>query len=342
MDAQESTLPTAAPPSVIQVEDLRKTYSGGWFGQSYEALRGVSFTVNRGEIFALLGPNGAGKTTLIKVLLGIVRKSQGAARLLDKPAGHRQSRRRVGYLPEQLRLPKHHNSLTALGLLGRLSGMSGAEVKQKQEPLLERVGLAKWAKTPLRKYSKGMLQRLGLAQALLHDPEVLILDEPTDGLDPVGRREVREVLEQLKSEGKTVFINSHLLQEIELFCDRVAIMALGSLRHLGSIDELSAKLDADGALVWMILHGSSDSIDAALQEVVGAIEPAKDASSAVGQQVHRESMEVGERLTISLPDQAAIDHCVDRLRAHGVSIAQLAKKRMTLEDAFLKLIAQES
>ncbi|MCA9174271.1 MAG: ABC transporter ATP-binding protein, partial [Planctomycetales bacterium] len=207
---------------MIEIQDLEKRYRGSWFRAGYHALRGVTLDVRPGEIFALLGPNGAGKTTLIKVLLGIVRKSSGEARLLGSPAGHQASRRKVGYLPEHLRLPRHHTAETALALLGKLSGMSNADIHARRDDVLQRVGLSKWADVPLRKYSKGMLQRLGLGQALLHEPELLILDEPTDGLDPVGRRSVRTVLESLRSEGKTIFINSHLLQEVELFCDRIA------------------------------------------------------------------------------------------------------------------------
>ncbi len=314
---------------VIDVQNLRKTYRGGLFGKSYEALRGVSFSVEPGEIFALLGPNGAGKTTLIKVLLGIVRKTQGSAMLLGKPAGNRQSRQRVGYLPEQLRLPKHHHARTAMSLLGQLSRMSTADIRSRQGGLLQRVGLERWANTPLRKYSKGMLQRLGLAQALLHDPHLLILDEPTDGLDPVGRREVREVLEQLKSEGKTVFINSHLLQEIELFCDRVAILSQGEVRHLGTIDELASKLDTDATTVRITVVGQPEAIEQSLRPTMGP------KASIVCETVGPEAQQV----TLALPDQAAIDACVDALRQQQLSIAQLSKQRLSLEDAFLRLLA---
>ena len=309
--------------SVIEVADLHKTYRGGWFRSGYEALRGVSLGVQPGEIFALLGPNGAGKTTLIKVLLGIVRKSGGSASLLGQPAGHRASRRRVGYLPEQLRLPRHHNGRSALNLLGKLSGMAPHEIAERRDPLLQRVGLASWANISLKKYSKGMLQRLGLAQALLHNPDVLILDEPTDGLDPVGRREVRDVLQELKDEGKTIFINSHMLQEVELVCDRVAILSQGQLRYLGEVEELSAELNAACDEVWM--------------EVIGA-EAEVDAAMAPWEVLFREAHGESWRLTLRLSDQTAIDQCVDALRSRGLSVTHLAKKRMTLEDAFLSLI----
>ena len=213
---------------LIDVRDLRKTYRDGLFARRrVEALRGVTFQVGGGEIFGLLGPNGAGKTTLIKVLLGIVRKSGGNASLLGRTPGDRKGRRHVGYLPENHRIPAHHSGNTALEYYGSLSGLSLGEIKRRRPALLDLVGLGDWGHTSVKKYSKGMLQRLGLAQALLHEPKLLILDEPTDGVDPVGRAEMRDLWRRLKDEGKTIFINSHLLQEIELVCDRVAILVHG-------------------------------------------------------------------------------------------------------------------
>ncbi|HBO44926.1 MAG TPA: ABC transporter ATP-binding protein, partial [Planctomycetaceae bacterium] len=224
----------------IEVESLAKTYRRGWFNRRpVEALRGVSFSVESGSIFGLLGPNGAGKTTLIKVLLGLVRKTGGDARLMGRPAGERRGRRDVGYLPENHRIPRHLTGNTAMTYYGGLSGLSPAEVGRRRPVLMRRVGLADWGTTSVRKYSKGMLQRLGLAQALLHDPRLLILDEPTDGVDPVGRSEMRAVLQELKAEGKTIFINSHLLQEVELVCDQVAILVHGTVRRVGRIHELT-------------------------------------------------------------------------------------------------------
>src|SRR5258708_11615735 len=193
----------------IEVESLRKTYRDGIFSRrTVDALRGVTFQVESGTIFGLLGPNGAGKTTLIKILLGIVHKTGGNASLLGRPAGDRHGRVGVGYLPENHRIPRHHTGNTALEYYGGLSGMSAREVRNKRTELLERVGLAAWGKTPVRSYSKGMLQRLGLAQALMHEPELLVLDEPTDGVDPVGRSEMRAPLRQPKQQGKRVFIHS--------------------------------------------------------------------------------------------------------------------------------------
>ena len=191
------------------------------------ALKGVSLTVERGEIFGLLGQNGAGKTTLIKILLGIIRKTEGEAALLDRPAGTASVRRRVGYLPEDHRFPDYHTGASLLDFYGALLDVP-ARVRRKRIPaILELVGLKGRMHYKIRTYSKGMKQRLGVAQALLHDPDVIFLDEPTDGVDPVGRREIRDLMQTLKAEGKTIFLNSHLLGEVELICDRVAILQQG-------------------------------------------------------------------------------------------------------------------
>ena len=194
------------------------------FGKIH-ALNGVSLTVQRGEIFGLLGQNGAGKTTLIKILLGITKKTDGQALLLDHPAGTASVRRRVGYLPEDHRFPDYHTGASLLNFYGALLGVP-AGVRRKRIPeVLETVGLKGRMHYKIRTYSKGMKQRVGIAQALLHEPDVIFLDEPTDGVDPVGRREIRDLMQSLKEEGKTIFLNSHLLSEVEQICDRVAILA---------------------------------------------------------------------------------------------------------------------
>ena len=219
----------------------RKTYVEGFFRRKRQpALKGVSLRVERGEIFGLLGGNGAGKTTFIKTLLGIIRKTAGEARLLGFPAGDRRGRKLVGYLPENLRVPRHLTGYTALEYYGNLSNVPTRSIRQRRGPLLEKVGLAERAKDPVRTYSKGMLQRLGLAQAMLHDPELFILDEPTDGLDPLARSQVRGYLTELKRQGKTIFLNSHILQEVELICDRVAILDKGVLRRVANVAEITS------------------------------------------------------------------------------------------------------
>ncbi len=309
----------------VDVAELRKCYRDSLFGRRrIDALRGVSFAVGRGEIFGLLGPNGAGKTTLIKVLLGIVRATGGRAALLGLPAGSLEGRRQVGYLPENHRIPRHHTGHSALAFFGALSGLSGEEIRQQRGPLLEAVGLSAWGRTSVRKYSKGMLQRLGLAQAMLHDPQLLVLDEPTDGVDPVGRSEMRTILQRLKAEGKTIFINSHLLQEVELVCDRVAILDKGQVLQHGTIDELTAhRADAD---VRLVVAGDEARVQAAL-------------AGTPDVEIRRLSAEQFEAI-VRGADQAAIDHLVDRLRAQGVSLVSMVRTRQTLEQAFLGIVQQ--
>ena len=229
---------------VIQVKDLEKTYRSGVFRRrTLHALQKVTLEVPQGEIYGLLGPNGAGKTTLIKVLLGIVRKSAGDATVLGRRAGDVEARRKIGYLPENHRIPRHLTGSTALEYYGCLSGLSVAEVHRRAPELLDVVGLKGREKDRVSGYSKGMQQRLGLAQAMLHKPKLIILDEPTDGVDPVGRKEIREVLRRLAADGATVFLNSHLLQEIELICENVAILTNGQVRKTGSVKELTQALE---------------------------------------------------------------------------------------------------
>jgi ABC-2 type transport system ATP-binding protein len=308
----------------IEVESLRKTYREGIFRpRRVDALRGVTLTVERGTIFGLLGPNGAGKTTLIKVLLGIVRKSGGSATLLGFDAGDRRGRVSVGYLPENHRIPRHHTANTALEYYGALSGMSVRDVRQRRPEMLKLVGLEKWGKTPVREFSKGMQQRLGLAQAMIHDPELLMLDEPTDGVDPVGRSEMRATLRRLKEAGKTVFINSHLLQEIELVCDRVAILVKGEVRREGLVESITERQDAE---LELTLHGSEQSIRGVLANWNIA------SWNATGSGQFRAVLKIG--------DQPDVDRCVDGLRKAGVSLVELVRSRDTLEEAFLDIVKQ--
>jgi len=310
---------------VIEVESLSKTYYDGLLGRRrIEALRGVSFAVEPGTVFGLLGPNGAGKTTLIKVLLGIVKKSGGKASLLGWPAGDRRGRRSVGYLPENHRIPRHHTANTALEYYGALSGMSSRDIRRRRQELLELVGLPTWGKTPVRKFSKGMQQRLGLAQAMMHDPQVLILDEPTDGVDPVGRSEMRATLRRLKDDGKTVFINSHLLQEIELVCDRVAILVKGELRREGLVESITQRREPE---LELTLAGSEASIRTALGDWL------------IAEWSHE--AEKRYRVLVKIGDQSHVDRCIDRLRTGGVSIVELTRRRDTLEEAFLGIVSEQ-
>nr|WP_236649301.1 ABC transporter ATP-binding protein [Rhodopirellula sp. SM50] len=308
---------------------MRKTYrSLSLTGRRrIDAVRGVSLQAFPGEVFGLLGPNGAGKTTLIKMLLGVVKPSGGHARLLGQPIGSSAARSRVGYLPESLRVDRHHTARSALRYYGRMSGMTSAEIHSRSDELLKLVGLEGRDRESVRRFSKGMYQRLGLAQALLHDPDLLVLDEPTDGLDPVGRNEVRKVIDRLREGGKTIFLNSHILQEVEMVCTRVAILAKGEIKAIGPIDELA--------------HRDQQKL---IVEVLGDAEPDWQAIFGDSLTVDIESTRVRDafRLSIAVVDQDQINAIVDQLRRFDQSIARLEVRRESLEETFMRLVGTDS
>lgn len=216
--------------SVIRIENLAKTYKGGT-----RALKGLDLEVEAAEIFGFVGPNGAGKSTTIKLMLDFIRPDRGAALLFDQPAARAAHRKRVGYLPESVNLHTYYTGRRLLALYAGLAGVPPAGRAKRVDELLDLVGLQDAGDRKVSKYSKGMTQRLGWAQAMVHDPELLILDEPTSNLDPVGRREFYEIVRRLKTEGKTVFVSSHILSEVGSVCDRVAIMHRGELKRLENI-----------------------------------------------------------------------------------------------------------
>ena len=237
--------------TAIEILQLEKTYNVGfWRKRPKRALHPLDLTVEEGEIFGFLGPNGAGKTTTLKMLMGLVFPTGGTARILGMDLDDPRMKAQIGFLPEQ---PYFYDYLTARELLnyyGKLSGVDSATLLKKIDPALERVGLRDAAHLQLRKFSKGMLQRVGIAQAILHDPKVVFLDEPMSGLDPMGRREVRTLIEDLKAEGKTVFFSTHILSDAEALCDRVAIIHQGKLRGVGPVEELTAGAIAQVEIVW--------------------------------------------------------------------------------------------
>jgi ABC-2 type transport system ATP-binding protein len=244
-------------PSAIRVTELRKSYKEHLSWKSRAALKGVSFEVPSGQIFGFLGANGAGKTTLIKILLGLQAADSGAVELLGNPGEHVQTRARIGFLPER---PYFQLNLTAGEFLDFHRGLYGAPLPGKRRPendeLLRIVGLGDVKRQLLRGFSKGMLQRIGLAQALLNDPDLLILDEPMSGLDPVGRREVRNLLLELNQAGKTIFFSSHILSDIESLCQRIAVLEKGELKYCGRIDELLHRGGNEYELVFRIRDAS--------------------------------------------------------------------------------------
>ncbi len=316
----------------IDVSDLCKTYCEGLvFRKTHNALSHVSLSVQRGEVFGLLGPNGAGKTTLIKVLLGILHPNQGSATVLDMPAGSKSARRKIGYLPENLVFPRHHTGRSALYFYGRLSEMNESQIRARENELWKIVGLKGREHEPVRRYSKGMRQRLGLAQAMLHDPDLMVFDEPTDGLDPMGRQEIRNVLDQLKERGKTVFLNSHILQEVELVCDRVAIMSLGKLRGVGTIDELIENHPhASKATVTIEAIGTATQIQEATRNCA-----IRDFATVLE---GTDSMAV-QRFAVDATDQSNVDRVVDRLRENSISIYRMQRFRPSLEQVFMSIVS---
>lgn len=237
--------------TAIDILDLEKRYSVGfWKKRPKQALYPLRMQVTEGEIFGFLGPNGAGKTTTLKLLMGLISPTAGTARILGMELSNPKMKAQIGFLPEQ---PYFYDYLTAREVLhyyGRLSGMESKSLSSKVSTMLDRVGLRDAAGVQLRKFSKGMLQRAGIAQAILHDPKVVFLDEPMSGLDPMGRREVRDLIEQLKREGKTVFFSTHILADAEALCDRVAIIHHGKLQNVGAVAELTANVHGKVELVW--------------------------------------------------------------------------------------------
>src|SRR4051794_27754368 len=301
------TPPPPRAPAVLRTAGLAKRYG------RIDALRGVTLEVRRGEVFGLLGQNGAGKTTLVKILLGITRPSRGEAFLLDQPAGAAATRRRVGYLPEDHRLPEYHTAASLLDFYGALLEVPARERRRRIPEVLDLVGLRGRMHSKVRTYSKGMRQRLGIAQAVFHDPEVIFLDEPTDGIDPVGRREVRDLMQALRARGKTVFLNSHLLGEVELICDRVAILQRGEKVREGDIATLTRQQDLF---------------------VVGLAPGQEFPADEVRRRGYRVSR-AGPLWEVELTDGQTIDPVVDLLRDRGLNLRHLVEKRQTLEDLFI-------
>ncbi|MFO0970241.1 MAG: ABC transporter ATP-binding protein [Gemmataceae bacterium] len=296
--------------SIIQTRNLSKDYG------RVCALRGVSLQVERGEIYGLLGQNGAGKTTLVKILLGIARGWTGDALLLDSPAGRTEVRRDVGYLPEDHHFPDYHTAYSLLHFYGQLLGLPRRERSRRAEEYLDRVNLAQRMHSKIRTYSKGMKQRLGIAQAIFHDPAVLFLDEPTDGVDPVGRRVIRALLKDLKAEGKTIFLNSHLLSEVELVCDRVAILQRGEMIREGDVETLTRQR----GVFEIGLAEKQELPESELRER--------------GYRVRR----IEDLWRIALEDGQSVDAVVDLIRARGLSLRRLVETRKTLEELFLETV----
>jgi ABC-2 type transport system ATP-binding protein len=297
----------------IEILGLEKTYSVGfWRKRPKYALKPLHLAVEEGEIFGFLGPNGAGKTTTLKMLMGLVFPTGGSARILGMDVNDPRVKAQIGFLPEQ---PYFYDYLTARELLdyyGQLSGVPAKERETRIGAMLSRVGLHDVAGVQLRKFSKGMLQRVGIAQAILHDPKVVFLDEPMSGLDPMGRREVRDLIEQLKREGKTVFFSTHILSDAEALCDRVAIIHLGELRGVGVVEDLASSMQGKVEVIWQ-----------------GTAVPS--AIRALGAECHVTGDTV--RAVISQECQDAV---LETLRREKFRLIAVTPVRATLEDYFLQ------
>ncbi|MBI1746052.1 MAG: ABC transporter ATP-binding protein [Acidobacteria bacterium] len=304
--------------NVVEITHLTKDYrTGFWFHKRRRALEDLSLTVQAGEIFGFLGPNGAGKTTTLKILMGLIRPTAGKARILGCPIDHVQMHQEIGFLPEN---PYFYEYLTGREYLiytAELFGRGRAAAQSRAVELMEMVRLEESLKIPLRKFSKGMIQRIGIAQALINDPRIVFLDEPMSGLDPVGRREVRDIIMNLRARGVTVFFSSHILADVESLCDRVAILNRGRLLDIGRLTEI-------------------------LRMEVSALEVmAKDVQAVTLerlQQLGGQTHAIGDRLHITLPDDRSLLEVIMTVQEGGGKVISVNPVRESLEEFFLKRI----
>lgn len=296
----------------IEVENITKDFKRG----QIRAVDEVSLSVEEGTTFGLLGPNGAGKTTLVKMLLGILFPTSGRATLFGRPAKDHRVRERVGYLPENHQLPDFLTGEQSLHFYARLAGVEKSHRVANAGRLLKLVNLEDWKAQKTYRYSKGMRQRLGLAQAMMSDPDLLFLDEPTEGLDPIGRKEIRDILLALKEEGKTIFLNSHLLSEVEMLCDEVAILDKGALVKRSTVKELTSQ-----ARTYRITTSRLS------QKVLDGVQP------------HAQRLEPANGFfRVAVKNQKQLNAIIDYLRAEDIDIKSIVPEKRTLEESFIKII----
>ena len=310
-----------ASNSIVRVENLVKDFRPGLGLRRKRVLHGISFEVQEGEIFGFVGPNGAGKTTTLKILMDLIRADEGRASILGSDVGETAFRRHVGYLPEN---PDFYDYLTGRELLhfyARLSGVTAGRRAGRVDALLRLVGLSHASDARLRTYSKGMLQRVGIAQALVHEPKVIFLDEPMSGLDPIGRKEVRDLILRLRNEGKTVFMSTHILPDVEMTCDRVAIIVNGRIRHESAIDQIFADSEREADLV---LANLPPEIPGQLEEVFG-----------VTLRGHGDRIEVRVR-------EKDVQGVLQSALAVGAQVISVTPHRVSLESIFLNVVEEGS
>jgi ABC-2 type transport system ATP-binding protein len=299
----------------IETQDLTKVYTSRWSRREVRAIDGVSLRVGRGAVFGLLGPNGAGKTTFVKTLLSAVRPTHGSALIYGRDASQPEARRPIGYLPENHRFPTYFTGAGMLDFYAALSGIDASRRKKLIPEQLELVGLSQWATMRIGKYSKGMLQRLGLAQALIHSPTILILDEPTDGVDPVGRRQIRDILGRFEERGVTIFVNSHLLAEVETLCREVAILHKGKVALSGKMHDLTA-----GKGYRLTVAHPPEAL-------------AEELRSRATSMAVRDGL-----IDFQFPSRELVNGAVDLLRAEHCEIEALAPTTSTLEEVFVRTV----
>jgi ABC-2 type transport system ATP-binding protein len=302
---------------VLEIENLTKSYRVGHLvGRRRTAVQDLSLNVGRGEVFGFLGPNGAGKTTTLKALTGLVRPDSGRIRILGHPYESRAWRYQVGYLPEHPYLYDYLTPLEYLDYVGRLFGMAPEARRDRARTLLEKVGLARSAELPMRRFSKGMVQRAGLAQALMNDPELALLDEPMSGLDPLGRRLVRDIILELRDRGKTVFFSTHILSDAEALCDRVALLREGRVVSQGRLDEI---LGLNVTHLEVLASGLTDEQVRALPQVKGTVR-------------------LGERWQIEV-EETALAALVEGVQRSGGHVLSVLPCRQSLEEYFVARVA---
>ena len=307
---------TTSSDLVVQTDRLSKVFRVGFWGKKVTAVDGLSLEVRRGEVFGFLGPNGAGKTTTLKILMGLIYSTSGSAKLFGRDLGDPQSKARLGFLPESPYFYDYLTSREFLRFYGHLFGLWGAALDKRIDELLELVGMTPAKDLQLRKFSKGMLQRVGIAQALINDPELVVLDEPMSGLDPIGRKEVRDLILRLKESGKTVMFSSHILHDAEVLCDRVAMILKGRLVACGSVNDL---LDQGAS------HQVELVVDRLTQEGLGHLRPLTD-----------KVVQQGDRMLVVLKNQQQVSAALEIIRSAKASLVSLNPQKGSLEELFIR------